>query len=685
LNKQQLEAVNNINGPCLLLSVPGGGKTTVIVSRIANMILNHNINPDRILTLTFSRASAFDMKHRFNKVFGDDIGHNVEFSTIHSFCYSVIRYYVKKEGKPFPQVIEGTDSMQSKTQILKQIYLEVNKEYISEDTLDELSSSISYVKNMLFEAERIEHFKTTIDNFATIYKVYEKHKRDTHSIDYDDMLTGTYILFRRNVEILSVFRNKYDYINVDESQDTSFAQHKLIELLTYPKNNIFMVGDEDQSIYGFRAAFPEALLNFKQTYPDARVLLMERNYRSTPNIVKAANTFIKQNKERYDKNMFTERNEGAPIGFIHLKDKEDQYTHIINALAKINNYAECAVLYRNNISAIALVDYLDSRNIPFYVKDSNIHFFKHWLVTDILSFIRLSMNAKDVESFEKIYYKTDSYISKEMLEHVVVVLDSHKSIFDALRSYPNISVPVKQNLNNLHKQLKKLSSMHPSLAVEYIENKIDYKKFIRRMCKEKGYSPESLNQILDALKTIVSTVNTFDELFNRLSYLQEVIQKSSNNRYKDAIVLSTIHSSKGLEFDNVFLIDLVEGQFPSSVSIGEFEGGSAELMEEEVRLFYVGVTRARNHLEIITFDNSNDRKIPVSRFVKQLRIAGNNVQREGIYKLGLNAQVEHSKFGIGVITAIDEKKDTIKINFKKSGTKTLAVKTCIDGGLLKFL
>lgn len=684
LNEQQQEAVLNVAGPTLLLSVPGGGKTTVIVSRIGNMILEHEIDPQKILTLTFSKASALDMEERFMKVFSEDITEKVHFSTIHSFCYRVIAYYTKTMGKSVPDVIEESEGQGSKTNILKQIYLEKNKEYISEDILEELIRSIGYVKNMLFTEQKIKEYEAGINNFFEIYCEYEKYKKEVRLIDYDDMLSGTYKLFKINKEILNLFRERYHYINVDESQDTSLAQHEIIKLLAYPKNNIFMVGDEDQSIYGFRAAFPEALLNFKNTYPGAKVLLMERNYRSTGSIVKPANIFIKQNKERYDKNMYTEREAGKPINFVYLKDKNDLFNHIASSLGRIKKGESIAILYRNNISAISFVDFFDIKGIPFYIKETNIHFFRHWLITDILAFIRLGLDMKDLEAFGQIYYKMNSYISKEMYEYVVMTIGSHKNVFESVLSFPKLPDPTRFKVYALYKNMKRISGMRPFEGIDFIENIISYRTFIFKMCMEKGYSPESLNQVLDSLKIIASKLRTYQELFSRLSYLQDLISSSQRRRY-DSVILSTIHSSKGLEFDNVFIVDLIDGQFPSSISISEYEDGSASLMEEEVRLFYVGITRARTNLEIISFSNTNRRKVPISRFVKRLSDAREDKKPGYCDGLSVGARIGHLKFGVGYIKFIDSEKGIMKVEFKNCGEKTMLIEACVNNGLVRLM
>lgn len=680
LNPQQKEAVLRIHGPSLLLSVPGGGKTTVIVSRCANMVLNHKIPPEKILTLTFSKAAAQDMKTRFCDIFGKELARNMVFSTIHSFCYSVVRCYVESKNKPMPQILEDGEGQISKNQMLKRIYHEVNNEYISDDRLEDLSNSVSFVKNMLYTEDDIKKLDIGIKNFIDIYNAYEKRKKSEGYIDYDDMLTGTYKLLKRNTGITNMLRERYHYINVDESQDTSLVQHEIIKLVAHPKNNIFMVGDEDQSIYGFRAAFPQALLDFKKTYPDAKILLMERNYRSTKSIVIPANIFIKQNKGRYEKNMYTENEEGEAVVFKHVKNRNEQYAYLTSVLKSESNLSECAVLYRNNISAIPLVDYLEYNNIPFYIRDTNLDFFKHWVVNDVLSFIRLALDPCDIEAFGQIYYKIGAFISREMFEYVAENMGKGKGVMETLLNFPNLPEDTCNAVKYLAGQIETIDYLKPLKAIEFIEKECEYEKYIRRASKEMGYSIDSLNYIIDGLKSIASRVDSFDEFFGRLSILKSAIENSGKNRYKNAVVLTTIHSSKGLEFDKVYMIDLVDGQFPSSKSISDCKEGNDALMEEEVRLFYVGVTRARKYLELITFSKVNNKPVSVSRFVHRFNLVQKQTESRALpNEICEGAILEHVKFGQGLVTRIDESKDLIVIEFEGVGTKMLSLKTCIDG------
>jgi DNA helicase-2/ATP-dependent DNA helicase PcrA len=704
LNEQQQKAVLNIEGPILLLAVPGGGKTTVIVSRCANMVLNHKIKPENILTLTFSKASAMDMKLRFQKVFGSEAGYKLNFSTIHSFCYNVLRTYTQRLNLDFPTLIEDEKAPITKGQLLRQLYQNHNESFISDDKLDELSNAVCYVKNMMIPDNEMPETIKGIKNFYKIYKSYEAYKTQFNYIDYDDMLTKTLELFKENQALINAYRDRYTYINVDESQDTSYLQHQIIKCVAAPKNNIFMVGDEDQSIYTFRAAFPRALLDFKETYPGAQVYLMENNYRSTKNIVLAANLFIKQNRERYDKNMFSERDVGEKAKYTCLKDKNDQYGYIGSQLKQEKDMAGIAVLYRNNISAIPLADTLHRSNIPFYLREAKNHFFKHWVTTDIISFMNLSFDTADSEAFKQVYYKMNAYLSKAMAEYAVSNVNSNGNLFDILLECPDINGKQATRLLEIKRNIRKISKLKAHRAIEFIVDIIGYGEYLKKQGNNENETTDSLMQIISGLKSIAEKAGSIDDFKNRLEQLQQIMNNARFNKGKNAVTLSTIHSSKGLEFDKVFIIDLFEGQFPSAVSISEFNTKDRTLMEEEVRLFYVGATRARYHLELISAKMLDGKKVNPSRFIEQFLSA---YKRPSIktdnskWEINLNEFIDggpicerdlyiqmpvvHKKFGMGNIRFIDPKADLIEISFANAGLKIFSLKACISGNLIHAL
>ncbi len=684
LNPQQEQATLTIDGATLLLAVPGSGKTTVIITRIGNMIYNHSIPPEQILTLTFSVANARDMKERFISVFGAKYQNRLHFKTIHSFCFMVIKEYERLMNTKAFEVIDNTN------QIIKKIYLELNKEYIGEDIIKDISQKIGYCKNMMLDKEDIENIILPDCDFYEIYKSYEAYKRQNQVMDYDDLLYYAYVILNKYSDILAKYQFKY--FNIDEAQDTSFIQHEIVRLLAQKSGNVFMVGDEDQSIYGFRAAFPKALLNFKDTYKNANVFLMERNYRSTKRIVEASNHFIKQNKDRYQKNMFCENTEGLEIKQIELDDLNEQYKYITDLIKNEDKNKSIAILFRNNDSAVPIVDALEHENIPFFIRENKPTFFSHFVINDIICFIRLAQNGSDVEAFEKIYYKMNGYLNKQMFEYVKKNIT--ENVFSTLLKIPNLEDGIKDRVQELRMDFNKFKDFNPLKAIEYIECKIGYSYNINSLSK-KGYAKEPLVQKLNALKSIASNRKTLADFVERLSQLERIMQ---NPRSKsNAVTLTTVHSSKGLEFDKVIMVDVIDGQFPSQESIKLMEDKDDRfLFEEEVRLFYVGITRARSDLGIITSSFLNGNRIRTSRFVRDLmcnpkeQVKRNQIKKSKkiskvsddeikSYNFGIN--VIHKTFGDGKIKSVDD--GIIDVEFKKHGLKRLSLMSCLENNLIK--
>ncbi len=683
LNPQQEQAVLAIEGATLLLAVPGSGKTTVIIARIENMIDNHNINPEQILTLTFSVAAANDMQNRFLNIFGHVYEKRLQFKTIHSFCYGVIKDYERFENRRAFKVLENNSL------VIKNIYLELTQEYIGEDIIKEIAQKIGYCKNMMLSKEEIEKITLPDCDFNEIYKAYEEYKKANQLMDYDDMLNYAYIILNKYPDIINKYQNQYKYIDVDEAQDTSFIQHKIIELLAQKCGNIFMVGDEDQSIYGFRAAFPKALLDFKDTYSNANVLLMERNYRSTKKIVEASNHFIKQNTDRYSKNMFCENDEGIEIKQTHLKDLNKQYSYIADLINNIDKDKDkdkdkgkgksIAILYRNNDSAVPIVDILENENIAFSIRENNPTFFSHFVTNDILYFMRLAQDNSDIEAFEKIYYKLNCNISKNMLEFIKRYFTNN--VFETLLEYPDLKGRTAEKIKKMQVDFHYLKEMKPFRGIEYIENEMGYSKNLNNLAK-KGYAKENLVQKLNTLKSIASNRNNFDDFSSRLIQLKEIMQNSGIK--KNAVTLSTVHSSKGLEFDKVILVDLIDDQFPTKESIKQKVGlNNKGLFEEETRLFYVGITRARKELEIITANRLNEHPIKISRFVRYLipkpkeeNGKGNSPLPEGVLKdYIIGKKINHKTFGEGLIISTND--EIIDVQFEYHGVKKLSLALCL--------
>lgn len=609
--------MNHINGPALVLAVPGAGKTTVLIHRTANLILNQNVPSERILSITFSRASARDMKERFLKLYKNFNPNQVHFSTIHSFAYGLVKEYFYRYNIKYG-LIEGEKSPLNKNRLLRKIYFDINNEYLTEERFENVANTIGYIKNMLLDIdEYLKLNNVEINNFREIFVSYENFKRKNHLIDFDDMLTLSLQILKEDRYLLNKYRNKYDYIQVDEGQDTSKVQIEIIRTIAAPRNNVFVVADDDQSIYGFRGAFPRALLNFNKMYPSGKIFYMEENFRSSKNIVSVCNKFIKQNTLRYNKNLFTANKNIRPITIVKVENMLDQYDYLVQEIKEHEDYKNTAILYRNNISAIGLIEFFERNSIPFYIRDSKIHFFNHWVVDDILSFLRLAHDDKDMETLEKIYFKMKGYIYKKYINYIKT-LDCNISVFDRLMEYPYLEDEYKSQIRELKYDFKKLSNLRPYEAISFIEKNLKYEKYLRENSLKFGYTFDSLKTILYFLKIISSRTNNVYEFVGRLKYLDYLTQQSKES--SKGVTLSTVHSSKGLEYKNVYIIDLIDGEFPAANSVEAFEKGNIEALEEERRLFYVGMTRAKEVLDLITICNKNEKRVENSRFVKELEV-----------------------------------------------------------------
>ncbi|WPS85693.1 ATP-dependent helicase (plasmid) [Brevibacillus halotolerans] len=713
LSDVQRKAVEQTEGAVLLLASPGSGKTTTIIMKIGYLIEEKKIDPSRIRAVTFSNASADDMDQRFDKFFPYLSENKVKFSTIHSFAFEVVRKFFWKNKIKY-QLIEGetdkeklnrkneAEQILNKKLILRKIFRAVTQENITDDQMEDLLSYISYVKNKLIPTERLKEVNTEVPSAEQIFFEYEAYKNANPYqllVDFDDMLIIANRVLEEDQEMLEEYQQMFDYFLTDESQDNSLVQNKIVEKLVRAKGNLCVVADDDQSIYGWRGAAPEYLLNFKTVYPDATIIYMEQNYRSSKDIVDVANKFIKRNKNRYDKNMFTEKGHHNPIKLTHLDTHESQIQHVIEKVKEIENLKEVAILYRNNSSSISLIDELDHYGIPFYIKDSDNKFFSHWVIEDILNFMRMSYSDKYPEILEKIHTKFNGYISKAQIEQLKQY-NQRESVFDILLGF-NLPVYQCKKLKQCKETFQKINEMRPDQAIRVIRDKLGYEKALVKMSERLGFKKEYLFGILNTLENIGSKLETLKDFADRLNYLRSILKTSKYNKHKNAVTLSTFHSSKGLEFDRVFMIDLVDGVIPSKEMIKDYKDGKTEEMEEEVRLFYVGITRARYALELLSYKRKDEEYLQESIFVKDVKgimfpnqsssKPDKKVKRDQasinpkaykqIKEIVIGDRVRHSTFGIGFVENVDSQ--MVGLRFKGIGIKRLATSVCMEKGLLE--
>ncbi|WP_042463119.1 ATP-dependent helicase [Neobacillus dielmonensis] len=701
LNEVQKKAVLHTEGPLLLLASPGSGKTTTTIMRIGYLIEEKGVHPTRIKAVTFSKAAANDMRQRFQRFFPEYTDQSVDFSTIHSLAFEVVREYFYKNRVSY-QIIEGNkEAPIQKTALIKQLFNRFTNEIMSEDQLEELTTFISFIKNKMVPRKDWETVNCGVPSALQIFQEYENYKKSAMGkllLDFDDMLTIANDVFHKDASLLRKYQQRYDYVLTDESQDTSMVQHSIIEKLVKPHRNLYVVADDDQSIYTWRAAEPQYLLDFKQVYPDAAILMMEQNYRSSKEIVDTANQFIKQNKHRYIKNMFTENPSHQPIMIANLDDFAQQASYLVGKIAGLDHYKDAAVLFRNNSSSILLVNEFERAGIPFYIKDHDNRFFSHWVVKDILNFMRLSYSDKRVDIFEQIYKKLPIFITKEKMAelkqypHNVSVFDHLLKIMDPKRA---------EQITECRLAFVMMKGKRPFEVMKIIRGVLGYEKTLEKIAKNLKFNKDYLLGILHTLEQIAEPLKTMEEFAARLEHLRKVIHSSKFKKNDNVVTLSTFHSSKGLEFKNVYMIDLIQGVIPTDDDLED-----TDLLEEAVRLFYVGMTRAKSNLELITYKKQFGKSVRPSQFVLDVKKiitpsvkihrreplkrnqAGNPIIPANPHAvkspeaLKEDITVKHRVFGTGTIVQLDQ--EHIEIQFQR-GIKKLSIKTCLEMGLLEIV
>lgn len=700
LNEQQQTAVQSVDGPVLLLAVPGSGKTTVLVGRLGYMILCKGIDPKKILTVTYTVAATKDMSRRFASYFGEDLAEQIEFRTINGICAKIIQYYGKQLGKaPFELVKDEKMT----AGMLSRIYQESEQSFATESDLKNVRTLITYIKNMMLTEEEIQKLDEEAEmKISVIYKEYCRQLKEQHLMDYDDQMVYAYTMLRTVPELREHFQKMYPYICVDEAQDTSKIQHAIIALLASKTENLFMVGDEDQSIYGFRAAYPEALLEFEKHHPEAKVLLMEDNFRSNANIVQAADQFIQKNTLRHKKQMRPTREPAAQIREISLKSRRAQYSYLVKVAEKCDT--QTAVLYRDNECVLPLVNLLEKKGIPYQMRNAELSFFTHRTVLDVENIVRFAMDPKDTERFLQIYYKIGTYLKRqEVLEIVRISRGENVSILDAAIRYNKLDEHVLERLKTIMLQLQMMLREPGDKAINRIAQHLGYQEYLNRM----GIKGSKL----EILKILGAGENTPEDLLSRLIELKTLIQKHEFDR-NCPFILSTIHASKGLEYDNVYLLDVADGILPESVPVNPKSAPEEEkkAYEEERRLFYVGMTRAKDHLMYFTTNRpstfcdeisgknekkpekpmesvyEHNRRIakakPYAAVTAKAQDPAKGKQYETlIEQLGEGVLVEHKKFGEGVVTALEERR--VQILFGET-QKTFDLRILAGSGLLKL-
>lgn len=687
LNEQQAQAVQSTDDAVLLLAVPGSGKTTTLVTRLGYLIYCLDAAPESILTMTYTVAASADMRSRFISLFGGEYAGRLEFRTINGVCASVINMYLRMTGSA------GFSLLDNNAKLLTEVYQKVRGEYPDDSEIKELQKDVTYIKNMRLTREKLEAMELEGSPVAPVYDGYCAAMRTRGLMDYDDQLVFARTILIKYPAILDRLRNRFRYICVDEAQDTSKIQHEIIRMLAGSDGNLFMVGDEDQSIYGFRAAYPDALMSFTRDHERASVLLLEQNYRSVPEIVTMADRFIARNTARHEKHMFTRRAPGGQVRRIELGDRAAQYAYICR-MAENDTEKETAVLFRNNDSAVPLIDWLDRRGIRFRCRQSENVFFSNRTVNGVRDILTLALDPLNEDSFMRVYYRFGLSVTKAAAEAAVSMCREGRSVslISALARAPGQPDWLVDRLSELEDHFAALRTDTARDALNRIRYKMGYGGYVLRSYGD--------TERLFLLSALAAHEKDSASLLARLDALRTLTETGGDPGSR--LILSTIHSSKGLEYGRVVLIDAIDGLLPSVSMPDRASADKAELaeFEEERRLFYVAVTRARDELMIMTYANQ-----PESQFVTQFferprpeRASAAPVRASGFGKITGPApgtqrasavniafypgqEVVHAAFGRGRVTAVGG--ELITISFPRLGSKSFSLSACILKGLIQ--
>ena len=658
LNEKQLEAVKNSEGPLLVLAGAGSGKTRVLTTRVAYLINECGIAPFNILAITFTNKAAKEMKDRIYNMLGS-IAYDIQISTFHSLGVLFVRenYDLLGYSKNFT-IIDSDDSLTIIKKIIKD--LGYDPKYYNPKMIRNMISS---AKNELLSPTDYERFANT-EEARVAYEVYLKYQNKlmaSNSLDFDDLLMKPIELLRRNPEVLKTYQERFQYILIDEYQDTNEAQYILSKMLAAKHKNICVVGDNDQSIYSFRGSNYKNILNFERDYKDAKVIMLEENYRSTKNILNVANSVIKNNKERKDKNLWTNNPDGDKVVYHTALNEKDEASYVINEIKKLVSNGEelsnMAVLYRTNAQSRTVEEAFLSNNIPYKVVGS-FYFYNRKEIKDLISYLRIIYNHNDDVSLLRVINVPKRGIGTKTIENLTFEANLYnKSIYDTITSgkeleFKNIIEDIASNMANL--SLTEL--------IDYILDKTGIKKELE---SENSVDSEIRLENLEEFKSITKNFEEAYGLASLEDFLAEISLVADIEEHKDnpnTVTLMTIHSAKGLEFDYVFVVGLEEGIFPHNNSI--FEGN----IEEERRLCYVAITRASKKLWLI---NTNERMLygernrnNPSRFIKEIDPEyletdavlgynkGSDIDTDAEYKVG--EHIIHDIYGEGVVVSLSD-------------------------------
>ncbi len=604
MNESQVKAIAHQSGPCMVLAGPGSGKTAVITQRTKKLITEYGVEPSHILVITFTKAAAREMKQRFLQLMGEHTT-GVTFGTFHAVFFMVLKLaYHFESGNVITE--------EQKYQLMREIISNHHLEYRDENELiGNLLGEISRIKNDRIPIEHFYSGQCGEEVFRKVYAEYDRRLKGSRLIDFDDMLLYTYELFTKRPDILEAWQKKYRYILIDEFQDINQIQFDIVRLLAMPENNLFVVGDDDQSIYRFRGSRPELMLGFCKVYPDAKQILLDTNYRSDGLIVADSLKLIGHNKERFDKKITAGRESKNPPQYLCFENQRSENLYIIKQIREAAengaDYAQYAVLYRTNTNPRLLTEQLLEFNVPFKMKEHMPNLYDHWIAKDLFTYIRIAQGSRKRADFLQIMNRPKRYIGRDSLCEPEIAFDEWMKRYER---QPWIA----ERIGRLQYDIGMVSKMSPYAAINYIRRGIGYDDYLKEYADYRNLNPEDLTDVIEELSAAAKGYKSCKDWFLHIEEYNAKIKKAAQLRSEaeHAVTLSTLHGAKGLEFDHVYLIDANEGIIPYKKAVLDKD------IEEERRLFYVGMTRAKNDLKVCYVADMNDKTAEPSRFINEV-------------------------------------------------------------------
>ena len=607
LNHAQTEAVAHNKGPCMVLAGPGSGKTLTIAKRIEYLIMKHKVRPEEILVITFTKYAAWEMKNRTRSICGPS-SYAVTFGTFHGIYYGILKWAYRLNQS---NLLSDEEKYRILREILPGIDWDQEPETDEEkDYLQELAIEIGNVKNNCMDIEEYEPVKYTTEKFRKLYRTYEETKKKYRKIDFEDMLIQCRDLFMKRPDILKKWQEKFQYILVDEFQDVNQAQYDVVRMLAAPQDNLFVVGDDDQSVYGFRGAKPGIMMEFMKDYPKARQILLDVNYRSSGYIVKGALRVIGNNKIRFEKKIEAFRKPDETVHVQEVKDPVQEAEYVLERILEYRekgvSYTEMAVLYRTNVDARAMSELMTEYQIPFVMKEHLNNIYEHFIALDMISYLRLSQGEYDRKYFLQIANRPNRYLTRESMK-------TGNVSYESLRRYYRDKDWMVDRIDQLEWDMKMICDKTPYAAIQYIRKRMGYDEFLKEYAAYRKISSEDLFALLEEIWQNSKGYGTIKEWFEHIeSYGKMLKEQNKKNGEKEGVNLMTMHAAKGLEFDTVFVIEANEGSCPYKKATADEE------IEEERRLFYVAMTRAKRKLVISYVKEKNGKDLLPSRFVSEL-------------------------------------------------------------------